>query len=451
MSEFRLKRGYDIPLDGAAAPEIVNAPKPSSVALRPCDLPGVKLRLLVKEGDPVKIGTPLLHSKSREDWVFTSPGGGTVKAINRGHRRTLMSIVIELDENEEAEEFSSYDASALADLSREDVRKQLIASGLLSFFRERPFNYVANPEHEPRDIFVSTFDSAPLAPDLGLLVKDNETAFQAGLDVCSCLTDGRVHVALDGRRSDLPTAFVSAENVELHKFSGPHPAGCVGVQMHHIAPIKGRNDVVWHIDVAGLIAIGKLFLSGRFDPSTIVVVAGSSAAERKYYRTRFGAPIDSFVKTEGNDIRIITGNVLTGKKVEKEGFIGHYDNLVTVIPEPTEAEFAGWMLPGFDKASWFRGFMSKLIPGKKFAQPARMNGGHRAFVQSTIYEDVLPMDVLPVFLAKSCMYEDIEEMEQLGIYEVCEDEVALCEYICPSKTEFQTVIRNGLNLIEKEG
>ncbi|OVE82204.1 hypothetical protein BVY04_01665 [bacterium M21] len=453
MTKMKLKKGYDIPLEGAPEATVADGLKPTTVALCPPDFLGVKFRLLAREGDKVKLGSPLLQNKAREDHLFTSPAGGTVKAVVRGHRRALLGIIIEVDEKEAAETFTSYAADKLSSLKRNDVVSQLLKSGAINFFRERPFNYVANAEHTPRDIFISAFDTAPLAADQNLILKGNEAAFQAGVDVCAALTTGQVHISCDGAAKDVPSAFAQAKNAQVHQFSGYHPAGVVGVQIHHIKPVANRSDVVWHLSVQNAILLGRLFLDGKIDPSITVAVAGSGATKRQYYKTRVGAELSSVV--HGNvisgEVRHINGNVLTGSTVNAAGHLGFYNDLVTIIPEVVEPEFIGWMLPGFGKTSWFRGFAGKILGGKKFGQSTCLNGGHRAFVQNDIYEDVLPMDVMPIQLIKSCLYEDIEEMEQLGIYEVCEDEVALCEYICPSKTGFQQIIRRALDFVEKEG
>ena len=450
MAEFKLKRGYDIPLAGAPAPDVVDAAAPTTIALKPTDFPGVKYRLLIQEGDTVKIGTPLMHSKSREDWLFSSPASGKVKSIVRGRRRVLEAVVIEPDAEQVAEDFGSHSADQLTSLSGDDALQLLLKAGMLNLFLERPYNYSANPDHEPRDIFISGFDTAPLAADTTKILEGNDEAFQAGLDVCVALSKGKVHLAAG---PNAPSAIANAKRVEVHKFSGPHPAGCVGVQIHHIKPIANAHDIVWTTTVQGVIILGRLFLTGKIDPRTVVALAGSGATEAKHFRTVIGAEVSALTEGrlgEGKQ-RIISGNVLTGKKIAADSHIGFHDSLITVIPEAVSAEFCGWFLPGFSKLSWFRGFMSKLIPGRKLAQDTRMGGGHRAIVATGIYDAVLPMDIMPEFLIKSCLAQDIEEMEQLGIYEVTEDEFALCEYICPSKTEIQQIIREGLTLVEKEG
>ncbi len=450
MAEFKFRKGYDIPLAGAAAKDVVDAPKPATVALKPTDFRGVKYRLLVNEGDAVKVGTPLVRSKSREDWRFASPASGTVKAIVRGRRRVLEAIIIEPDAEPQYESFTSYEPAQLAGLSKADALTLLLEAGMLHLFRQRPYDLAANPDDEPRDIFISGFDTAPLAADTAIILAGNEAAFQAGLDVCSTLTRGQVHLAA---RPQAPAAISDAKNVEVHRFSGPHPAGTVGVQIHHVKPITSGRDIVWTIGVQGVIMLGRLFLTGRIDTRTVVALAGAGVNAPQYYRTVAGAAVAALIAdalVDGEN-RIISGDVLTGRKIEADGHIGFYDNLISVIPEATESEFLGWTLPGFKKLSWFRGFASRLRPGRTLSQDTRLAGGRRAMVATGIYESVLPMDIMPEFLVKSCLAQDIEEMEQLGIYEVTEAEVALCEYICPSKTDIQQIIRDGLTLMQKEG
>ncbi|MCJ8328482.1 MAG: Na(+)-translocating NADH-quinone reductase subunit A [Lentisphaeria bacterium] len=451
MAEYNLKRGFDIKLVGEAESVIDDGFRPETIALNTGSLRGVKLKPLVKPGDTVKIGSPLCQSKENDAWVFTSPNSGTVKEVIRGARRVLESFVIQVDNEYESILFDHFKQSDLSTVMREDAMELLLMSGQLANFRERPFDYTANPEHMPRDIFVSTFDTAPLAADPNMIVEGNEVYFQAGLDICSVLTSGKVHLGIDSDRKDISEAFAHARNVQVNRFSGPHPAGLVGVQIHHVAPINGREDYVWTISVHGLIQIGRLFTTGNISPDMIVAVAGAGASNRKHFRTVLGAPIDSLVELEEGEQRIISGNVLTGKKVDPENYIGFYDNLITVIPEVTSPEFIGWMLPGGEKQSYFKAFLSHMFPGKKFNQNTCMNGGDRAFVSTGLYEDVLPMDIYPLYLVKSIRAGDIDEMEQLGIYEVSEEELALCEYICPSKGTFMKDIRNGLDLIEKEG
>lgn len=453
MNEFKLRQGYDIRLVGEPAPEIVNAPVPKAVAVKPSDFRGIKPKLLVEEGARVRLGAALFHAQVNPEHLFTSPATGVVREIKRGARRVVEQIVIQTEADDGGVEFQSYSPERLRSLSRDEVLSQVRQSGSINLFRQRPFDYVADPNVVPRDIFVSTFDTAPLAPDLNLIVKGNESYFQAGLDVASRLTSGKVYLSLDGRRANGSTAFTQARNVQICRFTGRHPAGCVGVQIHHLAPINGRQDIVWYCTVPGLIQIGKLFLTGRLANDVVIAVAGSAATERKYFRTRIGAGIDTIVdgRVESGPLRYIAGNVLTGRKVDGNSYIGYYDSLITVLPEATEPEFVGWMMPGVKRQSYYRAYLSGFFRGKKFVRDTKLNGGRRAFILAGNYEQVLPMRLYPTFLLKSILAGDIEEMEALGIYEVTEEEMAICEYICPSKIEVQKIVRDGLDMIEREG
>ena len=455
MAEYKLKQGFDIRLVGEPEKTITDAEVPETVALTTSDFKGVKYKLLVREGDQVKIGTPLCRSKSREDWTFSATTSGTVEKIVRGHRRSLQSIIIKSDGNNQALKYDSHDPSRIAKLPREEVLSQVLQSGLMWMFKQRPFDNLADPDVIPRDIFVSCFDSSPLGVDYNLLVDGNESFFQAGIDVCSVLTNGNVHLGVDGNTEKVNHAFAHARNAKIHRFTGKHPAGVVGVQIHHIKPIAHRKDVVWTITVSNLIQLGKLFLLGHIDPNIIVALAGSSINQPQYFRTRLGAEVKSIISqsnlNDDPEKRFISGNVLTGKQIDYDEHVHAYDNLLTVIPETVGPEFVGWMLPGMEKQSIYKAFLSHMFPGKKFVQNTRLNGGRRAFISSNVYKSVMPMDIFPLYLVKSCLAQDIEEMESLGIYEVTEEEVALCEYVCPSKMDIQQIIRGGLDLIEKEG
>lgn len=454
MASFTLKKGYDIPLAGASTPELADAAVASAVAIKPTDFRGVKPKLLVKQGDPVKAGTPLFQAKSNPDQVYTSPISGTVSeicGIERGERRLLLSINIDADGKNEAIDFGANPACSLSSKSREELRDTLHKSGQLALFRERPFGHAASAEHTPRDIFVSAIGSAPLAPDPNVLVDGSDEYFQAGLDVCTRLTDGKVHLSVPGA-GDVHKAFSGARNCEIHRFTGKHPVGAVGVQIHHIEPIKSRTDIVWTITVQGLIQLGKLFVLGRVSPEKIVSVAGTSASDRRYFRTISGAPLQSIVqgRVENEVIRYIAGDVLTGANVGSEGFIGFHDDMVTLIPESVDSEFAGWMLPGIFKHSMYRTYVSPWLPKREHRIDTKLWGGHRALFASNAYENVLPMRMYPAFLVKSCLIQDIDEMVGLGIYEVTEEEMALCEYVCPSKTDVQKIIRQGLDFLYTE-
>jgi len=452
MAEFSFSRGFDIPLAGEAEKTVASAPLPDRVCIRPVDFPGLKARPLVEDGATVEVGSPIIGQKGDDLQVITSPVSGKVTSVIRGERRVLLGVEIEPDGKQSARAFKSHAAASLASLSRADAMAQLLASGQLAHFRQRPFGYAALHTQPPRDIFVAGFDSAPLAPDEALIVKGHEDALQAGLDVCTRLTTGKVHLCLNGRRSDLPKALSEARNVAVHRFSGPHPAGTPGVHIHHIAPIRHKNDIVWTIGLSGVIAIGKLFLSGRVAPERLVKVAGEAAPKRQYFQTITGTRLAPLFggQTVGANVRCVSGNALTGRAVPADGFLGFHDYLLTLIPEAEHGQFVGWTDPGFSKISFYRTHFSRWLGAKNLHADTRYNGGFRAFVGTGYYEQVLPMDIYPLFLIKSILAGDVVEMEGLGIYELTEEEIALCEFICPSKGDLQKILRDGLTLMEKE-
>ena len=443
MKVIKLHQGYNIKLTGETVRTIEQALFPQKVALKPTDFEGLKPKLLVQIGDEVKVGTQLAFDKKNDRVKIISHVSGKVSEIVRGERRIIEAIVIEPDGKQTGEELNIN-----KNLNKESITEALLKSGLFLNFVQRPFNKIANPSDAPRDIFISAMDTAPLAAEDYFILEGNESSFQKGLDILSHLTSGKVRLSFKPEDK----IFAKFNNCELYNFKGPHPAGNVGVHIHHISPIKNANDIVWSCSVQAVILIGRLFETGKINSEIIVKIAGSAIKKRYYYKTVIGAEVSSFLGEIEENSRIISGDVLTGKKIEPDGFIGFKDNLITVIPEATEPEFLGWLDPGFSKRSWWKTFVSAIItPKKTFKADTNIGGGNRSLVINSIYEEVVPMNILPSYLIKSILAEDIEEMEALGIYEVAEEDFALCEYICPSKTEFQQIIRKGLNLMEKEG
>jgi Na+-transporting NADH:ubiquinone oxidoreductase subunit A len=450
--DFRLKRGYNIRVLGEAKPEIEQAAYPGRVALKPNDFIGLKARIAVDVGDRVRIGTPLFHERNDEKIVFTSPASGRVIEIRRGEKRVIQGIVVETDGKRTRDKLG-LTRGKLSSTSRDSIIEILLKTGLFPCIRQRPFAKIANPADEPRDIFISAMDTGPLSADPNLIVRGNEDYFQRGLDVMSHLTRGRIHLSVNGNRGDNSPAFVNAKGAEFHRFTGPHPAGTVGVQIHHIAPVRGARDIVWYSSVQSVILIGKLFTTGELSPEITLAVAGSSATKRSYFQSVIGASADSIVgrNMEDGPVRYISGNLLTGTNIGSDGFLGFYDNLITLIPEAENSEFLGWIRPGLRQESRSWSYLSRLFPAGRFMIDTNRNGSERPFVATGLYERVLPMDILPLHLLKSILAEDVEEMEGLGIYEVAEEDFALCEYICPSKVSVQEIIRRGLDLMEREG
>lgn len=447
---IKLRKGLDVNLQGKAEKTTVQLPLASEYAVSPLDFEGVTPKLLVKEGDTVKAGTPLFFNKYDERILFTSPVSGTVSAVNRGEKRRILNVTVAADAKQSYEEF---DVPDLSSASREDVIALLLKSGLWPMIIQRPYGVIANPSDKPKSIFVSSFDTAPLAPDYNYLLASEKANVQKGLDVLGKLTDGKVHLSMLAKSEG---DMASCKGVELHTFAGKHPAGNVGVQIHHIDPIN-KGERVWTVNIQDVAIIGRLFNEGRVDMSKTIAVAGSEVMRAQYYRIIGGAPVASVLKDniqpqgEGQSVRIISGNVLSGVKSEPNGFINFYANMLSVIPEGKHHEMLGWIMPRFGKFSVSRTYFSWLCPKKVYNLDTNLNGGERPFVVTGLYEQYLPMDIYPMYLLKAILAEDIDKMENLGIYEVVEEDFALCEFVDPSKIEMQQIIRNGINLMIKEG
>ena len=442
---IKLRKGLDIRLKGSAEKEFETLPVPATVALKPTDFPGLTPKLIVKPGAEVKAGDPLFYDKYHPEIVFTAPLGGKVASINRGERRRILEVVIETDKNAEVTSFSGADPlSATA----EEIKEMLLKTGLWPFIRRRPYGIIASPKDKPSAIYVSTFDTAPLAPDYGYILKDEMEAFQAGINALGRLTQGKVFLGVQKN-----SLFSAVKNAEINVFEGPHPAGNVGIQIANTRPLN-KGEVVWTVNVQDVLFIGRLFQTGKVDFSKTVALTGSEISAPKYYKTVLGAPVSLLIegKQEKADYkqRIISGNVLTGTKVKTPCYLGFYDSQITVIPEGDEYEFMGWADPGFNKFSATKAYFSKLFPKKEYVLNANLHGGERAFVLSGQYEKLVPMDILPVHLLKAILVNDIDKMEQLGIYEVIEEDFALCEYACTSKVKVQKIIREGINTMIKE-
>ncbi|MDR2910808.1 MAG: Na(+)-translocating NADH-quinone reductase subunit A [Bacteroidales bacterium] len=441
----KLRKGLNIRLRGSADKTIDFLPDPVVVALKPTDFPGLTPKLVVKQDQEVKAGDVLFFDKYNSEIVFTSPVGGRVISINRGERRKILEVVIETNENAGSVEFKKADPLLL---SRDEIKEQLLKSGIWPFIKRRPYGIIALPNEKPLSIYISTFDTAPLAPDYNFILNGQTETFQTGINALVKLTDGKVYLGINEN-----SIFNSVQNVVIKQFSGPHPAGNVGIQIHNINPIN-KGDVVWTINVQDVLFIGRLFETGKVDFSKIVALVGSEVKNPKYYNTVLGASISSIVDGKlldsGHKQRIISGNVLTGTKVTPQNYLSFYDSTVTVIPEGDEYELFGWAMPGMNKFSASKTFLAKLFPKKEYELNANMHGGERAFVLSGQYEKLLPMDILPVYLLKAILANDIDKMEQLGIYEVVEEDLALCEYACTSKIKVQDILRSGISLVIKE-
>lgn len=442
---IKLKRGFNIKLKGEASysTEIIKPPK--FVAVKPADFQGLTPKLCVKPGDIVKTGEALFFDKYHPEVIFTAPLGGKVYTVKRGERRVILQVIIETDEECGSVGFIKADPLTL---SGDEIKNNLLNSGLWVFLKRRPYGIIANPEEKPGAIFISTFDTAPLAPDYNYIMKDQMQTFQTGVNALSKLTAGKVFLGVNGN-----SLFSDIKNADIRHFSGPHPAGNPGIQIHHISPLS-KSSVVWTINVQDVLFIGRLFETGKVDLTKTVALTGSEVANPQYYRTMACAPMSSIVdgKVKNSDYRqrVISGNVLTGTQADKDDFLGFFDSQITVIPEGDDYELLGWAAPGFDKFSASNTFFSKLFPKKSYELNANMHGGERAFVLTGQYEKVLPMDILPVSLLKAILTEDLDKMEQLGIYEVIEEDLALCEYVCVSKIKVQEILRKGIKTVIKE-
>jgi Na+-transporting NADH:ubiquinone oxidoreductase subunit A len=452
MGKFiKLRKGFTINLAGKAAPKVAELEQPETFVIKPTDFHGIYMpKPVVKEGDNVKAGTPLFHDKKHENILFTSPVSGEVVEIKRGEKRKLLEIKILADKKIEFESFQKYSISEIANLQVADIKSQILKSGIWPAIIQRPFGVVADPGATPKAIHISAFDTHPLAPEYSLLFKGQDQAFQVGVDILKKLTSGAVHVNTHAS-SELSTVFSQVKGAEVNKFSGPHPAGCVGVQIHHLDPIN-KGEIVWTINPLAVIQIGKLFTQGIYDASRIIAVVGSEVKNPQYYKTYTGASVKKFLASNLNNehVRVISGNPLTGTAIGKDGHVGFFDHQVSVLPEGDYYEFMGWITPGARKLSFHRsiGLLSFLTPGKERVVDTNTHGEPRAFVQSGVFEQVTPMDILPTHLLKSILAEDIDEMEALGIYEVIEEDLALCEFVDVSKHKVQEILRDGLDLVQ---
>lgn len=444
---FKIRKGFNINLAGNAEKFFGKASPSEFYAVKPGDFHGLVPRLEVKEGSVVKAGSVLFTDKNKPEVRYTSPVSGAVASINRGERRLIQEVVIKADPSIAYETFLTGNPLTM---TREEITDNLLKSGLWPTIRQRPYNIVANPESSPKSIFIPAFDTAPLAPDYDFVVQGAEADFQTGVNTLSRLTNGKVHVNVSDEYP-ASVAFTKVKNAQTNYFRGPHPAGNVSVHIQHIDPIN-KGDIVWVVAPQDVISIGRLFSKGVYDASRIIALTGSDVIHPRYYRYIGGASVKSLV--DGNikktNPRFVSGNPLTGTQVSHGGFVGFYDSQITVLPEGDHYEFLGWALPGFRKYSYSRTFWSRLMPDRKYALDTNLNGGHRPFVMTGLYERVFPFNIYPMQLLKAIIAEDVDQMEKLGIYEVDEEDFALCEFICPSKTEMQVLVRKGLDLMRKE-
>lgn len=444
-----LKRGLNIPVKGEAALKTTRTVKAGTIAIKPTDFKGFSPRLLVREGDRVLAGSPVMADKQCPDILITSPVSGTVAEIVRGEKRKLLEIRITADEKNE---YLDFGAKNVAGMSAQQVKELLLQSGLWTALIQRPYGVIANPEVKPKAIFVSAFTTAPLAADVDYALGNEAEFVQTGVNALAKLTGGGIHFSLSAKNYS-STPFHKIENVITHTFEGKHPAGNVGVQISHIAPIQ-KGETVWTVSLLLLSAIGKLFATGKLDLRRKVAVTGPVAKDPAYVEALPGMnmkDIVEFYDNSANDVRFVSGDALTGKNVGANGSLGFFDNQVTLLHEGTEREVLGWAKPfRFNQFSSTRSYFSWLSPKKKYAMDTNLHGGPRAFLMSDCYGQVLPMDIFPVYLIKACIAGDIDNMEKFGIYEVLPEDLALCEFVDPSKNDIQEIISRGIDLMIKE-
>ena len=442
----KISKGLNINLKGAPVAEFTSVAPAKLYALMPADFTRVTPKVVVKPGDKVKAGDPLFFDKENPELQFVSPVSGTVVAVNRGERRRVLSVVVESDGKFESVEYKAKDVLSL---SADEVKADLLKAGLFGFFRQRPYDVIAVPGDTPRAIYVSAFDSKPLAVNFEIALKGNEDDFQTGLDALSRIAP--VHLGICACQKS--AALNVAKNVTTTIFKGPHPAGNVGVQINKTAPIN-KGEIVWTIGAEEVIFIGRLFNKGKVDFTRTVALAGSEVKNPSYSKMILGAQISNLVEGRLDnkyELRIIDGNVLTGKKTTADGFLGAFSTEITVIPEIMGgAEMLGWIAPRFSMFSTSRSYFSWLSPSRKYTIDARIKGGERHMIMSNEYDKVFPMDIYPEYLLKAIITGNIDKMEQLGIYEVAPEDFALCEFVDSSKLEIQRIVREGLDKLRAE-
>ena len=443
--DIRIKKGLDIKLVGQAEETTITPPLTSVYALKPEDFHKITPRLIAKQGTEIKAGQAIFHSKQHEEMMFPSPVSGEIIEIVRGAKRKILEIKILADKQQQFQDFGKKDTNSL---STEDTKAHLLASGCWPFIKRRPYDVIANPNEAPKAIFISAYDSAPLAANYDYILKGKEAELQAAVTALAKLTEGKVHVGI-GKNSSSP--FANLTGIEIHKVSGPHPSGNVGTQIAKIDPIN-KGEIVWVVTPQDLVVIGELFLTGTFNLKRTIALAGSQFVKNHYIEVVAGASISDIVAENIKEkSRIISGNVLTGKKVSTDDYLGYYDNEITAIPEGDDYEFFGWNKPIFNKVSNSRALtFSWLTPNKKYDLNSNMNGEHRNFVLTGNYEQVFPLDIYPMQILKACLYKDLDEMEALGMYEVVPEDFALTEFVCVSKQPHQQIIREGLDLMLEE-
>ena len=445
--DIKIKKGLNIRLKGEASKTLSNAPRSRTFVIRPSEFHLITPKLNVKEGAKLQAGDVIFYSKTKEEIKFVSPVSGTLVKIERGAKRVIKELIIEADQQDTYRDNGVVNVSSM---SSEEIKNHLLATGCWAFVKQRPYDVIANPDVKPKAIFVSAFTTAPLAADYDFTLSGKDKELQAAVTAFSKLTDGNVNVSV-GKNSK--SIFEGLNDISVHHMSGVHPAGNVGTLINKVDPIN-KGEVIWTITPQDLVIIGELLLTGKFNAERMIALSGSSVKDPKYYTTKIGAEVSTFIYSSGlnqENVRVISGNVLSGDKISPKGHLGYYPNTVTVIPEGDDYELFGWAKPVFNKESITRSLTFSWLSSKKeYALDTNTNGEHRAFVLTGNYEEVFPLDIMPMQILKACMVGDLDNMEQLGMYEVAPEDFALTEFVCVSKQPHQKIIRDGLDLMYKE-
>lgn len=444
---IKISKGLDIKIDGKAIEKISKIQPSRVIEIIPDHFHGITPKVTVKEGEAIKAGTPLFYNKNYESMKFVSPVSGSIREIKRGERRKVMSILIDVNSQLE---FLKFGVKKTSSLTADEIKSTLLNSGLWVYIKQRPYDTIANPDRTPKAIFISGFDSAPLAPDYEYVMKDKMNDFQAGLDVLSKLTTGKIHIGLKSANS----IFATAKGVETTIFTGIHPAGNAGVQINKVNPIN-KGEVVWTINPQDVVIMGRLFSKGVVDMTKTIALTGPEVENPQYFETIAGNSITDIVK--GNlkktsyPLRYVSGNLLTGIQISENGFLTPYASQISVIDDGGEThELFGWAMPRLNKFSASNMFFTKLLPRKKFKYDARLLGGPRAIIMSGEWDKVFPMDILPEQLIKAMIAKNIDRMENLGAYEVAPEDFALCEFVDTSKLPLQAIVREALDFLKNE-
>ncbi|NNK69759.1 MAG: Na(+)-translocating NADH-quinone reductase subunit A [Flavobacteriaceae bacterium] len=446
--DIRIKKGLNINLIGEAEKSIEEAIISKYCTIRPEDFHGVIPKLIAKEGSRVKAGEAVFYDKANPEIKFVSPVSGQIIEIQRGPKRRIDAIKIEADQEQSFVDHGSLDT---ANSDVDSVKNQLLETGCWPFIKQRPYDIIARPDRSPKGIFISGFNTSPLAADLDFVLAEKVDFIQTAVDALGKLTDGQIHISVN-RKGNSPLSQLNG--VTIHQVAGPHPAGNVGTLINKVEPVN-KGETVWTVNAQDLVIMGELLQTGKFNGERIIALVGSSVEKPRYFKTKIGSEVSTMIYDHGvskdsND-RIISGNVLSGKQVQPDGSLGYYDNLISVIPEGDDYELFGWTKPILNKISTSRALtFSWLNSKKKYDLNTNTNGEHRAFVITGTYEEVFPLDIYPMQILKACMYKDLDEMEALGMYEVAPEDFALTEFVCVSKQPHQQIIRDGLDLMLKE-